>query len=228
MYMCSRTRGYRRIMLFIMAAVCLGFGFVTAIVTDLLAESSRNASQGSETNAPAVSTVLSRQSLVASDQSPVATGQSPVASSQSLAASVLLLQRQASLPSDLGHDGDTSQAGDGWIELRVTATAYNSDKRSTGKEPGHPAYRVTYTGTTALEGRTIAVDPEVIPLGSEIRISALSPYTYIAEDTGRLIKGNRIDIYMENEQDCLNWGVRRVRIMYRHPKQVWGCNRNYL
>ena len=203
----SRTRSNRIVMLFITAAVCFGLGFVAAIVTDLLAESSGNVSQGSEPSVPAVSTALSRQLFVTA---------------------ALLPQRQTPLSLDLGHADDISRTDNDWVELTVIATAYNADKRSTGKEPGHPAYRVTYTGTTAVEGRTVAVDPNVIPLGSEIKIPALSPYTYIAEDTGRLIKGKRIDIYMEDEQDCLNWGVRYVRIMYRRSEKAWGCNRNYL
>lgn len=141
--------------------------------------------------------------------------------------SCILLQRQIFAESRFEPIPDTSQS-DGWTQLTVVATAYDAGKRSTGKEPDHPAYGVTYTGTRALEGRTIAVDPKVIPLGSEVRIPALSPYTYIAEDTGRLIKGNRIDIYMDSEKACLDWGVRTVKVLYRPPKETWGLNRNHL
>lgn len=52
----------------------------------------------------------------------------------------------------------------------------------------------TATGTWPEEGRTVAVDPTVIPLGSELVINGIPGY--IAEDTGGAIKGNRLDIYM--------------------------------
>lgn len=73
----------------------------------------------------------------------------------------------------------------------------------------------TKSGVYPMEGRTVAVDPKVIPLGSTVIV-----YTedmelmgiYIAEDTGRLIKNCIIDIYMENEADCWDWGRRKVYV----------------
>lgn len=62
----------------------------------------------------------------------------------------------------------------------------------------------TATGTTPEVGRTIAVDPAVIPLGSEIEIDGKS---YIAEDTGGAIKGNRIDIFVANHETAHEKGV---------------------
>lgn len=106
---------------------------------------------------------------------------------------------------------------DEWIEMQVIATAYTAGPESTGKYPGHPAYGITKSGTRAREGRTIAVDPKVIPLGSQIKIPKLSPYTYIAEDIGGKIKGNRIDIYMENLEDAIQWGVRPLKILVKKP-----------
>lgn len=69
--------------------------------------------------------------------------------------------------------------------LIFEATAYTlEDGSGTGK---------TATGTIPEVGRTIAVDPKVIPYGSKV---ILNGHTYIAEDTGGAIKGNRLDIYM--------------------------------
>lgn len=51
----------------------------------------------------------------------------------------------------------------------------------------------TASGTIPTAGRTIAVDPSVIPLGTRVIING---QVYIAEDTGGLIKGNKIDIYV--------------------------------
>jgi 3D (Asp-Asp-Asp) domain-containing protein len=75
---------------------------------------------------------------------------------------------------------------------------------------------VTKTGTSPVEGRTIAVDPEVIPLGSRVHVSCeIRPEIdgwYIAEDTGGVIKGNIIDIYMKDYNDCIQWGRRQVKV----------------
>lgn len=57
---------------------------------------------------------------------------------------------------------------------------------------------------------TIAVDPSVIPLGSKVYIPG---YGYaIASDTGGVIKGNIIDLYMNSHDDCTSWGRRQVTL----------------
>lgn len=62
--------------------------------------------------------------------------------------------------------------------------------------PGEDQYgSLTSTGVTAVEGKTIAVDPTVIPCGSTILINGNE---YIAEDCGGAIKGNKIDVFVEN------------------------------
>jgi 3D (Asp-Asp-Asp) domain-containing protein len=74
----------------------------------------------------------------------------------------------------------------------------------------------TYTGTWPQEGRTIAVDPEIIPLNSEVYVSCESwPEVngwYIAEDTGGVIKGNIIDVYMQDYDTCIQFGRRQVEV----------------
>lgn len=57
---------------------------------------------------------------------------------------------------------------------------------------------------------TIAVDPNVIPLGSKVYIPG---YGYaIASDTGGVIKGNIIDLYMNSHEECIAWGRRQVTL----------------
>ncbi|MFZ5815929.1 MAG: 3D domain-containing protein [Bacillota bacterium] len=96
-------------------------------------------------------------------------------------------------------------------DQKVTATAYTSGPESTGKRPGHPQYGITFTGTAARQGRTIAVDPELIPLGSRVYIHELREFRY-AEDTGGAIRGSRIDLYMDEVSDALQWGMQEVHI----------------
>ena len=68
---------------------------------------------------------------------------------------------------------------------------------------------ITYTGTQATEGRTIAVDPDTIPLGSTVVIDGQE---YIAEDIGGAIQGNRIDVFMDSHQAALEGGVKHMEV----------------
>lgn len=90
-------------------------------------------------------------------------------------------------------------------EIDVTATAYTAYCEG--------CIGITKTGVDLIanpDARVIAVDPDVIPLGSKVYIEG---YGYArAEDTGGAIKGNRIDIYMEHEKDALQYGVRDVKV----------------
>lgn len=85
-------------------------------------------------------------------------------------------------------------------------TAYCPCEKCCGKW----ADGITATGTRATEGRTIAVDPKVIPYGTEvtIRYEDGTEHTYTAEDCGGAIKGNRIDVYMESHEAALVAGVK--------------------
>lgn len=61
----------------------------------------------------------------------------------------------------------------------------------------------TSSGTEPKANHTVAVDPDVIPMGSKLIIDGK---TYYAEDTGGAIKGNRIDIYYDDHEAALNSG----------------------
>lgn len=74
---------------------------------------------------------------------------------------------------------------------------------------GEWADGITYTGTVATEGRTIAVDPDVIPLGSRVEING---HEYIAEDIGGAVKENKIDIFFNSHEDALNFGVSEATV----------------
>jgi 3D (Asp-Asp-Asp) domain-containing protein len=87
-----------------------------------------------------------------------------------------------------------------WIA--VEATAYCSCAKCCGKSDG-----ITASGTQARQG-TLAVDPDLIPLGSRVYIKGLG--WYCAEDTGRLIKGNRVDIWLPSHEEAVEFGRKQV------------------
>jgi len=93
-----------------------------------------------------------------------------------------------------------------------TVTAYTAGYESTGKEPGDPAYGITASGTEVQEGQTIAC-PESMSFGTELYI----PYfdeTFTCEDRGSAITEGRLDVYMPDLDDALEFGVRELQVLY--------------
>ena len=99
---------------------------------------------------------------------------------------------------------NTSAGGTG-KEFYVTATAYTPNCNGCSG--------ITATGVNIKSNpnmKLIAVDPNVIPLGSKVWVEG---YGYaIAADTGGAIKGNKIDILVSSKSAAKNWGRKKVRI----------------
>ncbi|QHW35740.1 hypothetical protein GZH47_33140 (plasmid) [Paenibacillus rhizovicinus] len=95
------------------------------------------------------------------------------------------------------------------------ATYYDADYQSTGKSPGDHGYGITASGRHVQAGVTVSVDPKVIPLGSWIEI--LYPNGKVerrrADDTGRLIKGKHLDIYIPKASNTSGNPTVKVRII---------------
>ena len=88
-------------------------------------------------------------------------------------------------------------------------TAYCPCMKCCGKTDG-----ITSTGTLAAEGRTIAVDPRVIPYGSSVTIYFAdgTSHTYTAEDCGGAIKENRIDVFFSSHDAARAFGVQSAMV----------------
>ncbi|WP_276565218.1 3D domain-containing protein [Halalkalibacter krulwichiae] len=95
----------------------------------------------------------------------------------------------------------------------VVATGYTAGYESTGKNPGHPGYGITFSGVEVKRDlySTIAADPNVYPIGTILFIPG---YGYgVVADTGSAIKGNKIDLYYDTVTEVFNeWGKQEVEV----------------
>lgn len=61
----------------------------------------------------------------------------------------------------------------------------------------------------------VAVDPTVIPLGSTVWIQGLG--TFLAADTGSLVRGAHLDVYGLSYQEAIAWGVQERSVLVFPP-----------
>ena len=91
----------------------------------------------------------------------------------------------------------------------MVATAYNN------QDPGCTIY--TAIGTLCRVG-AIAVDPTVIPYGTRMYIVTNDgKYVYgiaVAEDCGKSIKGDRVDLYFDTTDECWTFGIRECTVYF--------------
>ena len=80
-------------------------------------------------------------------------------------------------------------------------TFYCSDARCTGWKTPHR----TASGRWPQEGRTVAADPRLHPMGSWVTIPGVGRLR--VEDTGGAIRGRRLDVYVTHHEDAVRRGV---------------------
>ena len=88
----------------------------------------------------------------------------------------------------------------GWVKF--TATGYCPCSSCCNKTTG-----ITASGTKATAGRTVAMSSKY-SFGTKVEIKGMG--TYVVEDRGGAIKGNKIDIYFNSHQEALNFGRRTL------------------
>lgn len=96
----------------------------------------------------------------------------------------------------------------------VTMTHYCICKKCCGKSPDDPGYGITASGRKATPYVSVAVDPDVIPLGSDVLVDYGDGDIkyYRADDTGGAVKSNHIDLCVSDHQEALNLGVKTVTV----------------
>lgn len=90
-------------------------------------------------------------------------------------------------------------------ELQMTATAYTADCSNCNG--------VTATGINLKDNpnqKVIAVDPNVIPLGSKVWVEGYGEA--IASDTGGAVSGKSIDVHVPTETDAKAFGTKKVSV----------------
>lgn len=96
---------------------------------------------------------------------------------------------------------------------KVIATGYTAGYESTGKNPGHPEFGITYSGVKVTRDlfSTVAADLNVFPIGTILFIPG---YGYgVVADKGGAIKGNKVDLYFETVEDVYaNWGKKELEV----------------
>ncbi|WP_369901786.1 SH3 domain-containing protein [Bacillus manliponensis] len=96
-------------------------------------------------------------------------------------------------------------------ELQVVATAYTADpSENGGTYNGRVLTAMGHDLTANPNMKVIAVDPNVIPLGSKVWVEGYGEA--IAGDTGGAIKGNRIDVLLGSSEAAKQWGRKTVTV----------------
>ena len=96
-----------------------------------------------------------------------------------------------------------------------TVTWYTAD--TCGKRPGDAAYGITYSGLPVVENLTCAVDPDVIPLYSDVFVEYAGGTVeqLWATDTG--VTGNAIDIYTPDYDYAIQCGRQSLTVWWVGP-----------
>ena len=84
---------------------------------------------------------------------------------------------------------------------------------------------ITFSGVPAKPYHTVAVDPDVIPIGAWVYIEGLGWWK--AEDTGNMIKGNRLDICVPSRLEAMEWGKQKRQVWYLDPDYMNNQNKTF-
>lgn len=97
----------------------------------------------------------------------------------------------------------------------VTVTHYDCCVECCGKDNG-----ITASGLKATPGVTVAVDPDVIPLGADVLVDYGDGDIkyYRADDVGGAVKGNHIDLCVSSHQEAVELGRKTATVWWVMPE----------
>src|SRR5699024_3732313 len=109
------------------------------------------------------------------------------------------------------------------VKSKEASKSADSSKTPEGKTitVSATAYTATCDGCAVLKSigvdlnanpnaKVLAVDPSVIPLGTEVYVEGYGYAT--AADVGGAIKGNKIDVHVPTKAEANSWGVKTVNV----------------
>lgn len=125
--------------------------------------------------------------------------------------------------------------------VKPIAQSVQSVKKSENKQKGNvrkPDYimvATAYSDTGETKSRIyagvgcVAVDRRIVPHGTLLYIEGYG--LALATDTGRLIKGRRLDVWFADEKTARNWGRKTVKVWkvgYADIKKILSTGGQYI
>jgi 3D (Asp-Asp-Asp) domain-containing protein len=110
-------------------------------------------------------------------------------------------------------DAEETPAG----SATLNGTVVESSVRPSAPTTNYVATAYSLRGRTAsgmmVSKGLIAADPRVLPLGSKVRLEVPGYHgEYLVADTGGMIKGKRIDIWIASTREAMRFGRRNVKL----------------
>ncbi|MDZ5782006.1 3D domain-containing protein [Marinococcus luteus] len=118
-------------------------------------------------------------------------------------------------------EGSSSESSNDSGEVQGESTSESSNSGGESMTMEATAYTAECAGCSGItatgknlnndrDANVIAVDPDVIPLGSTVEVEGMG--TYKAEDTGGAINGDRIDVHVPNTSEANSFGRQDVEV----------------
>ncbi|WP_099302387.1 3D domain-containing protein [Bacillus sp. Marseille-P3800] len=167
--------------------------------------SSESTESTSSTNESSSSEASQSSSSNESTESSSSEASQPSSSNESTESSSSEASQSSSSNESTESSSSEPTQSDSATTMNVEATAYTAFCEGCSG--------VTYTGIDLRANpnqKVIAVDPSVIPLGSTVYVEGYGEA--IAGDIGGAITGNKIDLFMPEQQDALNFGRQNLTI----------------
>ena len=117
------------------------------------------------------------------------------------------------LPADLPVERSAYASDNGqWRTVRMRVTAYCPCRRCCGRH----AHGVTANGYRIQSGDVLVAADKKIRFGTEVMVPGYNDAQPVkVMDRGRLIKGNRLDVYFDSHTTAKQWGTRYLDVLVR-------------